>query len=262
VIDVIDGFMYKALFSVAYRCGVGLILLSANSATADTIKLRLSDSLSKLMTEIRYEEHEPGEPAYLSRFLVLDERVRIDFGRDDEGFILFDRQANRVWHVSPSDRKLTGITSGKIESVWPQDWALSQESVPSESGVLTQVRLNNVLCAEFKVAPLLIKEASLIRDYRRLLAANQAATWQKTAVDMRAPCSLALDVHLAGIEYVQGLPLAIRYWDARSRIYQGHDKRLAQPDLFELPAGYLRVMIGVSDHEKSASRQPPASQTK
>ena len=92
--------MYKAFFSVAYRCGLGLILLSANSATADTIKLRLSDSLSKLMTEIRYEEHEPGEPAYLSRFLVLDERVRIDFGRDDEGFILFDRQANSLWALS------------------------------------------------------------------------------------------------------------------------------------------------------------------
>lgn len=254
--------MRKPFFIPIVCLGFGLCSLSSAWAGADAVKLRLSDSLANLMTEIRFEDREPDEPTYLSRILVLGERMRIDFGQDDQGFILFDRKANRVWHVSPSDRRLTGVAPGSVENVWPQDWVLSQESMPSETGVLSQVRLNGALCVEFKAVPLLEKEAGLLRDYRRLLAANRALSWQKTPEDSREPCWLAIDVQQAGIEYAQGLPLAVRYWDARSRVLQGYDKRLARPGLFELPAGTLTVVIGAEGQVNAESRQPAVSQTR
>ena len=97
--------------------------------------------------------------------------------------------------------------------------------------------------------------ANLLADFRRMLAANQANAWQATPDDMRQPCSLALDVQAAGVEYSQGLPLAVRYWDGRSRVYQGHARLPARPELFELPAGYSRFVIG-ADQGKAERRQP------
>jgi hypothetical protein len=233
----------KPFFIPIVCVGLSLSLLSSAWAESDAVKLRLTESLADLMTEIRFEDREPDEPTYLSRILVLGERMRIDFGQDDQGFILFDRKADRVWHVSPSDRRLTRVAPGGVEDVWPKNWVLSQESIPGESSVLSQVRLNDALCVEFKAVSLLEKEAALLRDYRRLLASNRARAWGKTPEDLREPCWLAIEVQQAGIEYVQGLPLAVRYWDGRSRVLQGYDKRLARPDLFELPSGALETSM-------------------
>lgn len=252
----------KTVFLLLFANVFTGVTLSTAWAASDSLKLRLSSTLTTLMTEIRYEDREPDEPAYQRRFLFLGERMRIDFGRDDEGFILFDRQENMVWHISPSDRRITGIAPGLIENVWPPDWTLSQENMPSASAVLSQVRLNGMLCVEFKATPLLSNEASLLRNYQRVLAANKAAEWLSTPEALREPCSLALNVYQPGTEYAQGLPLAIRYWDSRSRIYLGHDKRSARPDLFDLPIGYLRVVIEAAGQGNAASLQPDASQTR
>ncbi len=241
--------------------GVFGVLASCLAVAASSpIKLTLSKSLNELMTEIRFEEREPEQPVSISRILILGDRVRMDYGQDEAGFILFDGRAHVVWHVSPSDRRLTGVVAGMVGKVWAQDWNLSQEQAPSEQGVLVQVRLNGMFCSEFKAAPMLHSEARLLGDFRRLLAANQAKAWLETPEEKRQPCALALDVQAAGVEYSHGFPLAIRYWDGRSRVYQSHAYLRARPALFELPAGYARVVVSGVDQGNARSRQPSASQ--
>jgi len=246
------------------RCwlsGFGLLVSGLTFAAGSPVKLTLSRTLTEFMTEIRYEDREPEQPPYISRILILAGRMRMDYGQDDEGFILFDRHARTVWHVSPGERRLTGIASGIVKDVWPKTWKLQQENMPSGNGVISQVRLNGMLCVEFKTTPRLKHEARLLGDFRRMLAANQANAWLGTPEDLRQPCALALDVYKAGVEYDQGLPLAVRYWDGRSRIYQRHEKQAARPELFELPAGYSRFVIG-PDQGKAESPQPRSSQTR
>ena len=242
-------------------------------AATDRLKLTLARSISPLMSVIRYEDREPDQPAYISRILVLGEKMRMDYDKDDEGFVLFDRKAGMVWHVSPGDRRMTGIAAGKPGVVWPSGWKLKREEMSSEQGVLVQVRVNDMLCAEFKAAPMLRDEAAMFADFRRMLAVNQAKAWLGTPEELHDPCTLALDVHSAGIEYRDGLPLAIRYWDGRVRVHLGHASMRSRPELFELPAGYLRSVAGarqatISDPEikaaqtKSDKRQPSASQAR
>jgi uncharacterized protein YeaC (DUF1315 family) len=215
-----------------------LYALSLSAAAAD-------------MTEIRYLDQEPEQPAYTSRILVLGERLRMDYGRDEEDFILFDRRAGMVWLVAHGERRLTGIPAQPMKKVvemaaWPQGWKLSQERQASGADALFQVRLNDQLCVEFKNSPILKNEARLLRDFRRALAGNQADAWNGTPEALRQPCTLVLDVRQAGLEYQQGLPLAIRYWDGRSRVYQSHASRKAQPALFELPEAYPRFVMGAA----------------
>lgn len=219
-----------------------LLLLSAwalNATAAD-------------MTEIRYRDQEPDQTAYTSRILFLGEKMRMDYGQDDEDFILFDRSAGMVWLVAHGERRMTGIPARPMSRVaqlaaWPLGWKLEQTRQASDGNVLFQARLNDQLCVEYKTAPILKREARLLRDFRRALAGNQAASWSGTPESLRQPCTLLLDVRQAGLEYQMGLPLAIRYWDGRGRVYLSHETRPARPGLFALPGGYQQFMVGVAD---------------
>jgi len=249
------------------RCPLGLIFIPL----AAQLLAWPSWAGTPSMTEIRYEEREPEQPTYASRILILGERLRMDYGRDDEGFILFDRGENIVWHVAPEGRRLMGIAPSPPEVEWPVTWKLTREVMASGENRLTQVRVNDQRCIEFKNAPILKREAALLRSFRRALAGNHARTWLATPDEYRHPCNLALDVKEAGVEYQEGLLLAARYWDGRSRVYQSH--RLTEPrkELFELPAGYERFLVGAQPDKagiqlkptlrlKSRGRQPKASQ--
>ncbi len=206
------------------------------------------------MTEIRYRDQDADQTAYTSRILILGEKMRMDYGRDEEDYILFDRAAGMVWLVAHGEHRLTGIPAQPLARVaklaaWPQGWRLDQSRQASGGNVLFQARLNDQLCVEYKTAPILKKEARLLRDFRRALAANQAVAWNGMPESLRAPCMLLLDVRQAGLEYQQGLPLAIRYWDGRGRVYQSHEARPAQPALFALPDGYQRFTVAVPTGE-------------
>jgi hypothetical protein len=215
------------------------------------------NAMAAEMTEIRYLDQEPEQPAYTSRILVLGDRLRMDYGRDEDDFILYDFRAGMVWLVAHGERRVTGIPAQPMKQVvktaaWPQGWKLSQERQASAGDTLFQVRLNDQLCVEYKTAPILKAEARLLRDFRRALAGNQATSWNNTPEALRQPCSLVLDVRQAGLEYQLGLPLAIRYWDGRSRVYQSHATRTEQPALFELPATYQRFVLGAPGRKPSS----------
>ena len=239
-----------------------LLFAAPSDAAQPALKLTLARTLETRMTEIRFVDLQVDQPASEIRILISGTRLRQDFGRDDQGFILYDHAARTVWHVSPHDRRLTGVEAGNWGKIWPEGWNIGKEVMPSEQGTLTQFRVNNMLCLEYKSASLLSREAALLASYRRALAANHAKVWRDTPEALRQPCSLATDVELAGVEFSQGIPLAVRYWDGRSRVYQGYDKQPLRAELFELPAGYLRSMIRPGVQEKETRRQPAASQTR
>jgi hypothetical protein len=242
------------------------------------LQLKLSGFLDQRMTEILYADSEPEQSRMNSRILILGDRMRMDFGQDDQGFVLFDRAARTVWHVSPQDRKVTGIVAGVVgllepklgsrpgqehrQTSWPKDWKLTQDEMPSEQNLLTQLRLNQTLCVEFKSAPMLAWQSQLLAEFRQTLASNQARLWQALPEKERQPCALAVNVERAGIEYRRGLPLAIRYWDGRSRVYLAHQYLPPRPQLFELPKQFRQVLIGAPDQAKESRRQPRSSQAR
>jgi hypothetical protein len=215
------------------------------------------------MTEILYRDEDPGQGAYTSRLLVYGDRLRMDYGSDREGFTLFDRGLNRLWLVSSEDKRITEIPGQAASTqVWPEGWKVRIDRLGGGVNAPFQVRVNGQLCTEYRVAPILKAEASLLSEMRQGLSANQYASWSATPRELRQACTLAMDVKEAGIEYRDGLPLAIRYWDGRSRTYQGQRTLPLRKDLFELPAGYSRFVVDLAGQGNASNRQPPAAQAR
>jgi len=187
------------------------------------------------MTEIVYQDSDPGEAPYLSRILAYGDKLRLDYGVDAEDFTLFDRHAGKVYIVAHDNERITEITASKKPVALPKGWRLNMADTAPQT---RQLSVNGQLCLEVRSAPLLPDEARLLADLRRALAASQAKAWQSTPAELRDPCALAVDGVRAGFEYENGLPLSIRYADGRSRSYRSHSAREARPELFELPASY------------------------
>lgn len=217
---------------------------------------------ASFMSEIRYLDRDPDQAPYTSRILIYGDFLRMDYGRDEEDFILYDRRANKVWLTAHTERRLTEIAGAQARKpAWPKDWTVQIEHQASGADTVSQVRVKGQLCVEYKTAPILKAEARRLGEFRQALSANQYVSWLGTPEDLRQACSLALDVRDAGIEYRNGLPLAMRYWDGRTRVYQGHERLPARPELFELPGDYRRFVVGPVQ-DKVRARQPAASQAR
>lgn len=216
----------------ATALAVGLLLTGAIPAWAASV------------TEILYDDREVDGTTYPSRVLILGERLRMDFGQDDDDFILYDRPARKVWLVARKERRITEIAAAPNRIRPPKGWRAQVDSLPSDGQRVGQARLNDKLCAEFKNAPLLPEAARLMADYRRALAGNQAAAWRATPVALRDGCAWVMDIQEAGVEYRHGLLLALRHANGRSRVYRGHASRDLPAGLFDLPANHVRVRVG------------------
>lgn len=192
------------------------------------------------MTEIVYQDTEPGEAPYLSRILAHGDKLRLDYGTDTEDYTIYDRKAGKIYVVAHDNQRITEIAASKKPVVLPKAWRVdAAETAPNTR----QLSVNGQLCLEVRASPLLPEASRLLVSLHKALASSQAATWLATPSDLRNPCDLVVDGARAGFEYEMGLPLSIRYADGRSRVYRSHAEREANPRLFELPADYKRFKL-------------------
>ncbi len=197
------------------------------------------------ITEILYEDREPAEPPYTSRLLVEGKRMRIDFGRDDDDFILFDGEA--VYQVSHKAGRIIVIPAGRNAHAVRKELDARVKTGARGGQRVFSVMARDTVCMEFRSAPLLDQEMLVLQAFRKSLAANQGTAWEHTPEDVRDPCDWVTDTELAGEEYRHGLPLYIRYANGRGRAYKGHARREAPDSLFQLPIGYERISIVIHE---------------
>jgi hypothetical protein len=201
---------------------------------------------------LEYVEREPGAAPYRTRVLVTAAHVRIDDGRNDGDFILFERATATVYSVNRADRR-TLVIRGRPLTVAPP-FALTH-TVRAEPGDYPPVgghavrgyRLytNGALCYELHAAEGLLPEAvAALREYHGALAAQQAAALPATPPEFRTPCALANHVFLPDRHLAHGLP--VRSVDAGGRVSELMDYRADAPvaaRLFAPPADFRQVPL-------------------
>jgi hypothetical protein len=217
------------------------------------------------MIDLRYQDSEDGAPAYQTRILVTEGHLRMDDGRDDADFILFDRKSGRVSNVLHDRKMLMAFSDKKLPDKPAHAYQVEKRVTPVREGtVRVQVWADGKLCSEtVAVAKLHPEAARALTEYKAALAYTQWATYLNTPAELRQDCDLVHHVWQTGMALSQGLPIEERDYAGRLRQYVSGEKRELDPGLFQLPKNYeLLELPGVEAEGAGSSSQPMAVQTR
>lgn len=202
---------------------------------------------------LEFLEQEEGIDPYRVRMLVTPEFLRMDEGKDNDNFLLFDRQAKTIYSVTQEDERILKILhrEGMLTQESTIDLGVRESStkdMPAFAGNKPQhlvFTVNEKICYEVIAVKNVLPEATqAMREYLLTLAGEQIVNLNKTPVEMRSDCMLANLIYepVRHLEY--GFPL--REWD-----YKGYVRELVNyrtenvsTNLFKLNADYTIVQLG------------------
>ena len=204
---------------------------------------------------LNYLEWESGGQPYAGRVLITPRFMRLDYGEDDQGYILLDRGAGMIYSVQVDDHRILEVAAGGGEVGEPpmplefgQSSQLDADAPPvaGEQPLSTDFTVNGELCFQTVSVPGLLPDAvSAWREFATIMAAQRLTTLTNTPPELWRPCVLANDIY-APTRYLQyGLPIREHNRFGISRELRGFEANVEQPvALFRLPNGYQRFRIG------------------
>ncbi|MBI3571821.1 MAG: hypothetical protein HY082_12105 [Gammaproteobacteria bacterium] len=199
-----------------------------------------------------FVEREPGGEPYRTRMIVTAGFLRMDGGQDSRDFLLFDRADGSIYSVSSADKQVLVIRPRPVELKPPAKFAhrvvTDTAAYPAVGGrKVTHYELltNEKRCYDLYAAEGLLPGAMVaLREYRLILAGQQALTAAVTPPEMQSPCDLANNVFLP-VRYLEhGFP--VRLADMTGRTMELVDYKTdfrATADMLKLPEGYSRRSI-------------------
>jgi hypothetical protein len=217
------------------------------------------------MLDLRYQDSEGEGISYQTRILITGRYLRMDEGRDDGDFILFDRKTGKIVNVLHDRHMLMAMNDSKLPEPPPHAYRVEKKVTPMRDGtVRVQVLADGIMCSETVAAEKLFPDAArALREYKAALAYTQWATYRNTPAEMRQDCDLVHLVWQTSLALSRGLPLEERDYSGRVRKYMGGQKRALKPELFELPKGYELIRLpGVQGDGADNSSQPSAVQAR
>jgi len=209
------------------------------------------------MVEVSFMDQPPDSGGYVTRMLVTDRYLRMDFGQDGDDFVLFDRKAQRVYNVTHDQRQILLIEPGTVSVPKPEKWEVSENVLTEDRGKRTyDLEVNGIRCSRITAADMLLPDVTqALGDFYELLSATQAATYLATPVEMRNPCELARHILEPRRWLKYGFPLYEADGDGSVRRLLGYQTGVQErPKLFALPASYrtisMRDMQGLAGKQK------------
>jgi hypothetical protein len=206
-------------------------------------------------TMLLYQRADAGGPPYASRVLVTPGYMRMDNGRDDGDFVLFDRKARVIHSVVHSERTVLDIAARKITVEPPMELHVGAERVadpkmPAVAGhkpVHYRLTVNGKPCYDVVAVPGLLEDAvAARREYRQVLAGEQATTINGTPADMQDPCDLATNTFAPTRQLDYGLPIQESNTAGfRQSLVDFKPNYRVDERLFTLPEGYTHY---TTDH--------------
>jgi hypothetical protein len=201
---------------------------------------------AETMVEADYMDQQENAGGYVTRYLVTDHFLRMDFGKDHDDFVLFDRQAKRVYNVTLEQRQILVIEPGPVTVPKPERWDVKEDALNDERGRhVYEIKVNGYTCSHITASEQLLPEvAQALREFNDVMRATQAATYLATPAEFRHPCDLARLVLEPQRWLSHGLPLDEVNLDGTSRrLLNDRVGVVVRAGVFELPEGYRTVNL-------------------
>lgn len=199
-----------------------------------------------------FVEHDPGIEPYRTRMIITAGFLRMDGGADDPDFLLFDRADGTVYSVSGAGRQILAIPPRPIDAKPPANLThkvvhdgTAFPAVGAHQVSHYELLTNGKRCYDLYAAAELMPEAvAALRQYREVLAGQQAKTLPMTPPEMQSACDLANNVFLPARHLEHGFP--VRLVDMTGKTIELVDYNTefrATATMLRLPADYKRLTI-------------------
>ena len=199
-----------------------------------------------------FVEHESGAEPYRTRMIITAGFIRMDGGAGSEDFLLFDRADGTIYSVSSGDKQILIIRPRPVEIKPPAKFEhrvvtdkATFPSVGEYKVIHYELFTNNERCYDLYAAKDLLPAAVVaLREFRVILAGQQAVTLSVTPPEMQSACDLANNVLLPTRHLEYGFP--VRLIDMTGKLMELVDYKTdfrATAAMLRLPAGYKRLSL-------------------
>jgi hypothetical protein len=196
------------------------------------------------MTEVTYMDQEATSGGYVTRYLVTDRFLRMDYGRDREDFVVFDRREKRVYNVVHDRRQVLVFAPGPVTMEPPKEWKIKDDILDDRNAQKrVDLIVNGVVCSRLTASERFLPEvAQALMEFQETMAATHAATYLATPPEQRDTCDLARLVLEPRRWFKYGLALDELRNDGFSRRLLNYQADIAvRPKVFEVPADYRQI---------------------
>ncbi len=209
------------------------------------------------MTELIFEESEPGVSPYRTRMLLSKDWLRLDDGSDSGDYILFDRKAREIHSFNRGDRTELVIPPRQIA---PVDFELTHErssqvlaDAPKIAGgtpVENRFTADGKLCRRSINVPGFLPEfTEVLKDYEQMLAEQGKQTLPRIPADVREACYMSNNF-LYPVDYLDaGFPLFVVNDQQRTRKLVGYREAELPAQLMQPVPGFRRYSPPPSNPE-------------
>ena len=145
------------------------------------------------MTEVTYMDQEATGGGYVTRYLVTERYLRLDYGRDREDFVLFDRKERRAYNISHERQEVLVFEPGILQIKPPKKWEIKEDFFENRGGrKRLDLIVNGTVCTRLAATEQFLPEvAQALQEFHTLMAATHAGTYLTTPEEQRDDCDLA-----------------------------------------------------------------------
>jgi hypothetical protein len=208
--------------------------------------LMVTASRADGMMEISFMDQPLNGGGYISRYLITDRYLRIDFGQDRDDYVLLDRREHVVYNVVHDQRQIMLIEPGEVTIPKPKKWELEDHVLTDDrSKVIYEITVNGQTCGQITAAPAFLPEAvQAMGEFLDVMRATQATTYLATPSDLQHPCDLARHVLEPQAWLKHGFPMFAKLSDGMIRRLLNYQGGLpVRLRLFVLPEDYRVVRM-------------------
>ena len=197
-----------------------------------------------------FEESGPGHEPYTTRMIATQEYLRIDDGRDDGDFLLYDRKKKLIQNVNIEEKMILVIHAQPTNLESPiklnNEIRHNKTDVPKLAGREVshyQFITNKQVCFDVYTSSVLLGTLrTALAEYRRVLSGEQAMMLTVTPKELLNACDLANNIYSPDRHLIKGFPVRQREFTGRSRQLIDYTEGSAiDSKLFRLPKDYKQL---------------------
>ena len=198
-------------------------------------------------TEVIFSETEKGAPEQVTRMLVTKKYLRIDEGKNNNDFLLYDRVKRVIYSTNSTDKRTLVVNAQPLNRKSPIKLGNKVEKIPTDAPPIDGHKVqhlnlltNNEICYDlFAAEGLLPKVVTALKEYRIALSGEQAAIIDAMPKEMLMPCDLANNIFMSTRHLDHGFPVRLQETKGRFRELVNYRQDISVDEaLLKLPEGY------------------------